>query len=103
VGQVWSAHFNFATAGKQLESAKALLSSASQSFDVSLARYQAGAANIVELMTTQAQLAQARAQLIGARQSLYSSYAELIHAIGAPIFFAGVSWVYFRKLIVAYK
>lgn len=85
VGQVWSAHFNFTTAGKQLSSARALLASASESYSVSLARYRAGAANIVELMTTQAQLAQARAQLVGARQQVYSSYAELIHAIGAGL------------------
>ena len=33
----------------------------------------------------QAQLAQARAQVIGARQQVYSSYAELVHAIGAGL------------------
>ena len=85
VQQVWSAHYNFTTAGKQFESARSLLASASESYSVSLARYRAGAANIVELMTTQAQLAQARAQLIGARQQLYTSYAELVHAIGAGL------------------
>ena len=85
VAQVWSAHFNFTTAGRQLSSAKALLSSAAESYMVSLARYKEGATNIVELMTTQAQLAQARAQVIGARQQVYSSYAELVHAIGAGL------------------
>jgi len=85
VGQVWSAHSNFTTAGRQLSSAKSLLASASQSYEVSLARYKEGATNIVELMTTQAQLAQARAQVIGARQQVYSSYAELVHAIGAGL------------------
>ena len=85
VEQVWSAHFNFTTAGRQFNSAKSLLSSASESYSVSLARYRAGAASIVELMTTQAQLSQARAQMVGARQQVYSSYAELIHAIGAGL------------------
>lgn len=83
VTDVWNAHVHFTTALEQLAAAQALLSSASQSYAVSLGQYKAGAADIVQLMNTQSQLASARAQLVSARFAVFISYAELIHAIGA--------------------
>ena len=62
-----------------------MLSSASESFEASLARYRAGAADIVELLNAQTTLADARSQLIKARNGLFISYAELIHAVGEEL------------------
>lgn len=83
ISEAWTAYHNFKTSKEQLASAKALLASASESYEVSMARYKAGAADIVELMTTQSFLANARSQLITTRMEYYNNYAELIHSVGA--------------------
>ncbi len=85
IADVWDAYYNFQTAGQQLETSESLLTSAKQSYEVSLARYKAGAADIVELLNAQTTLAKARAQKVKARTSLYTSYAELLHAVGAEL------------------
>ncbi len=85
ISDVWDAYYNFRTAGQQLETSESLLSSSKQSYEVSLARYKAGAADIVELLNAQSLLAKARAQQVKARTNLYTSYAELLHAIGAEL------------------
>lgn len=83
IADVWNAYYNFRTSKEQLVAAKALLASAAESYNVSMARYKAGATDIVELMTQQSQLANARAQLVTTRMSYYNNYAEMIHSIGA--------------------
>ncbi len=85
ISDVWNAYYNFQTAGQQVETSKSLLASSMQSYDVSLARYKAGAADIVELLNAQSTLAKARAQQVGATTTLYTSYAELLHAIGGEL------------------
>lgn len=85
IQEVWTAHYNFATAKKQYEFAKAALDSSLQSFAVSLGRYKEGAATIVELMNTQGQLALSRSQYVGARMNVLLSYADLVHAVGAGL------------------
>ena len=85
ISDVWDAYYNFRTAGQQLETSESLLESATQSYEVSLARYKAGAADIVELLNAQSLLAKSRAQQVRARTDLYTSYAELLHAIGAEL------------------
>jgi outer membrane protein len=85
IADVWSAYYNVHTAAQAVETSETLLTSSSESYKVSLARYRAGAADIVELLNAQSQLAAARAQRVGARTSLFTSYAELVHAIGAGL------------------
>jgi outer membrane protein len=85
IADVWDAYHNFRTAAQQLETSESLVASSKQSYDVSLARYKAGAADIVELLNAQSTLAKARAQRVKARTSLYTSYAELLHAIGSEL------------------
>jgi len=85
ISEVWTAFYNVRTAVQQVETSKTLLISSEQSYEVSLARYRAGAANIVELLNAQSTLASARAQKVQARTDLFTSYAELIHAIGAEL------------------
>ncbi len=85
VTDVWDAYSNYRTALEQFTASKSLLTSASESFDASSARYKEGAADIVELLNAQSVLASARAQLIGARMNISTSYAELLHAVGAEL------------------
>jgi outer membrane protein TolC len=85
IADVWSAYYNVHTAAQQVETSDTLLASSEESYEVSLARYRAGAADIVELLNAQSQLASARAQRVTAQTSLFTSYAELVHAIGASL------------------
>ena len=85
ISEVWTAFYNVRTASQQVETSETLLASSEQSYKVSLARYRAGAAEIVELLNAQSTLASARAQKVQARTDLFTSYAELIHAIGAEL------------------
>ena len=85
IADVWSAYYNVHTAAQQVETSETLLVSSKESYRVSLARYRAGAADIVELLNAQSQLAAARAQRVEARTSLFTSYAELVHSIGAGL------------------
>ena len=80
--EVWNAFYNFKTSDEQLIASKSFLASASESFSVSLARYKAGATDIVELLDAQRTLADARSQIVNAKMDLYNSYAELVHAVG---------------------
>jgi len=85
IADVWAAYYNVHTAVQQVETSETLLVSSKESYHVSLARYRAGAADIVELLNAQSQLAAARAQRVEARTRLFTSYAELVHAIGAGL------------------
>jgi outer membrane protein len=82
IKEVWDAFHNFTTVKEQYRAYQSLLTSARESFDVSLARYNSGAADITELLNAQTTLAKARAEVIQSRMNLYSQYAELLHAVG---------------------
>ncbi len=90
ISDVWSAFYNVQTAAQQLESSETLLISSKESFRVSLARYRAGVADIVELLNAQSTLTSARTQRVQAQTDLFISYAELMHAIGAELPAAGI-------------
>ncbi len=85
ISEVWSAFYNMQTAAQQVDSSETLLISSKESFRVSLARYRAGVAEIVELLNAQSTLTSARTQRVQARTDLFISYAELLHAIGAEL------------------
>jgi len=85
IADVWSAYHNVHTAAQEVETSETLVISSEESYKVSLARYRAGAADIVELLSAQSQLAAARAQKVESRTRLFTFYAELVHAIGASL------------------
>ena len=85
VKEVWDAFHNFTSVKEQYRAYRSLMASAQESFEVSLARYKSGAADITELLNVQNTLAKARAELIQSRMNLYSTYAELMHAVGKQI------------------
>ena len=79
---MWNTYISVRTAGQQVISSQALVRSAELAYEAALARYRAGATNIVELVTVQSTLAGARSQQVQARTNLFTSYAELIRAVG---------------------
>ena len=85
ISEVWSSFYNVRTAAQQVQTSKTLLASSTESYRVSLARYRAGAAEIVELLNAQSLLVSARSQEVQARTDLFTYYAELVHAIGADL------------------
>jgi outer membrane protein TolC len=80
--EVWQAYFDLDTAVAAIDSARALLKSASQSREVAQARYQAGVGNLLNLLSAQASEANARMEIIQAEMSWYSSLSRLNNAIG---------------------
>lgn len=80
--EVWQAYYDLETARAQIESARALLASATLSREVAQERYRAGVGNVLEVLTAQAAEADARLQSIQAELSWYSALARLNNAIG---------------------
>lgn len=80
---VWNAHANLATATQSVKTATELLESATQSERVAAGRYRAGVGSILDLLTAQAALANARQQRIQAGTNWFVSRATLAQAMGA--------------------
>ncbi len=85
IQDVWNAYYNFRTAAQQLEASGVLVASAKESYDASLTRFRSGVGDIVELLNAQTLLAEARAEMVQSRTNTFTSYAELVHAIGAEL------------------
>jgi outer membrane protein len=82
VYQVFNAYYGLRTATQQVRTSRDLLASATESGQVALGRYKAGAGSLLDLLTAQAALASARAQAIQARLSWNTSLAQLAHDVG---------------------
>lgn len=79
---VWQAYFDMDTAEAAIDSAHALLRSASQAREVAQARYQAGVGNMPDLLLAQANEANAHMEVIQAEMGWYASLSQLNNAIG---------------------
>jgi outer membrane protein len=82
VYQVFSGYYTLRTATQQVRTSADLLASATQSEQVALGRYKAGAGSVLDVLTAEAALAGARAQEIQARFSWYTALAQLAHDTG---------------------
>lgn len=80
--QVWQAYQNLRTAAVTLDTSAAQLKSAQQAADVSNARYKRGLATILDLLSAQTTLANARVQQVQARLDWAAGRAALGHAVG---------------------
>jgi len=80
--EVWTAYVQFRTAVRQHEAAETLLTSASTSYDASLDAYRYGVKNLVDLVTAENQLAQARLAVVQSRSAVRISAANLDYATG---------------------
>ena len=80
--QVWQAYQNLRTAAVTLDTTAAPLKSAQQAADVAQARYKSGLATILDLLSAQTTLANARVQQVQARLDWAAGRAALGHAVG---------------------
>jgi outer membrane protein TolC len=60
--QVWTSYYNVRTAAQRVQTSRDLLESAGQAADVTAGRYKSGVGSILDLLTSQRNLALARAQ-----------------------------------------
>ncbi|HNX97204.1 MAG TPA: TolC family protein [Candidatus Aminicenantes bacterium] len=82
IEQVVAAHSDFLTAGQRVQTTTELLASATQSAEMALGRYQEGVGGMLDLLSAQRTLAQARAEQVDARLSWFASLAQLAHDVG---------------------
>ena len=80
--EVWTAYVQFHTAVHQHEAAETLLASASASYDASLDAYRYGVKNLVDLVTAETQLAQARLAQVQSHSNLLVSAVNLDYKTG---------------------
>ena len=80
--QVWTSYYSFKTAEQRVMTSQDLLESAQQSYDVALGRYKAGVGSILDLLSAQRLLENARAERISAYTDLFLSLAQLAHDTG---------------------
>ena len=80
--QVWTSYYGLETATQRVRTSQALLASATQSEQVALARYKEGVGTVLDLLSAQAALANARAQEIQARSDWFVAVARLAHDSG---------------------
>lgn len=79
---VWQAYYDLDTAEAAIDSAHALLRSASLAREVAQERYRAGVGNMPDLLLAQANEANARMTVIQAEMGWYASLAQLNNSIG---------------------
>jgi outer membrane protein len=81
--EVWSAYIGFRTAVQKERAAVALLTSATTSYDASLEAYKYGVRTLVDVVTAQRQLAQARLSSVAARSGLFLGAVDLEFVTGS--------------------
>lgn len=79
---VWRAYYTLGATRENLKNTQELLDSALQSEKVALGRYEEGVGNIVELLNTEASLANARFQYVQAHYNWRIGKAQLAQALG---------------------
>jgi outer membrane protein len=81
--QVWTSYYSMQTAAQRLSTSRDLLASAQQSADVAQSRYRAGVGSILDVLTAEAALENARAQEVQSRADWFLSVAQLAHDTGS--------------------
>ncbi len=80
--QVWNSYYALQTATQRVRTSRDLLTSAQQSVDVETSRYKAGVGSIIDLLTAEAALENARAQEVQSRADWLVAVAQLAHDTG---------------------
>ncbi|HEY3644037.1 MAG TPA: TolC family protein [Gammaproteobacteria bacterium] len=80
--EVWQAYQNMRTAASSLDTSDLQLKSAQQADDVTQARYKNGLGSILDVLSAQATLANARVQQVQARLNWFAALAAMGHAMG---------------------
>ena len=79
---VWSSYYAVQTAAQRVRTTRDLLASAQQSAEVAQGRYRSGVGSILDLLTAQSALADARSQDAQARSLWFLSIAQLAFSTG---------------------
>jgi outer membrane protein len=79
---VWTSYYDLKTATERLTTAREFLESATESHSVALERYKAGVGTILELLSAQTTLEDARAQDLQARTDWLLTLSQLAYATG---------------------
>lgn len=82
VFEVFRSYHSLQTAGRRVRTSDDLIASAEQSNEVALGRYKAGVGSVLDLLSAQSALADARAQQVLARLEWNTSLAQLAHDSG---------------------
>jgi outer membrane protein TolC len=82
VFQVFSSYYGLQTSTRRVATSNDLMASAEQSNEVALARYRSGVGSVLDLLSAQTALADARAQQVLARLEWNTSLAQLAHDAG---------------------
>jgi len=80
--EVWTAYIAFRTALRKQQAAVALLDSANASYSASLEAYKFGVKNLIDVVTAERQLAQARYSSVSARSQLFLEAVDLEFSTG---------------------
>jgi outer membrane protein TolC len=80
--EVWTAYINFRSALRKNDAALALFESANTSYSASLDAYNSGVRNLVDVVTAEKQLAQARLSGVSARSQLFLEAVNLEFVTG---------------------
>ncbi|MFC2076316.1 TolC family protein [candidate division KSB1 bacterium] len=80
---VWTSYYDLKTAEQQLKTSADLLESATESQVVAAERYQTGVGSILELLSAQAALENARAQSLQAKTNWFLSLARVAYDTGS--------------------
>jgi outer membrane protein TolC len=80
--QVWTSYYGVTTSEQKIKAARDLLASAEQSLEVARGRYKEGVGSILDLLTAQSMLENARGQTIQAQTEWYLSLVQLTRDLG---------------------
>jgi outer membrane protein TolC len=83
IAEVWRSYYDFQTAVKRYEFAQALLAAAQEAYDDNIETYRQGLSTIVELLTADRDLANARFTMIQSTADVLTSSAAVANAVGA--------------------
>jgi outer membrane protein len=80
--QVWTSYYGLKTAEQKIANSRDLLESAQASYDVALGRYKGGVGSILDLLTAQDTLENARVQTVLAKADWFLSLVQFTHDTG---------------------
>lgn len=83
VGEVTTAHMGVKTAALNLTDTVEYLKAAELEFQIALSSYKAGTKTILDVLSAQSSLADARSKKAGSQKDWFSSLAAIAHATGA--------------------
>jgi outer membrane protein TolC len=83
IAEVWRAYYDYRAAVRKLDFAEALLAASQEAYDATLKTYQVGLSDIVELLTAERDLANARYTLVQSRAELLIGAARVAYSAGA--------------------